>query len=220
MFPKFTTRTYTPAELRLLNTLKKRLEKKESVKLEFYHFVIVAFLGAGFTWIAAILPDSFWTFLTGSIAMLCFSFIVFAPYELYKQRRRHRTSLNELELAIDKGAVAVCTIQAIKIALAKEYEDEGDLYIAEYEPGKVIFLWDTDYNLNKVLPCMEFELYEESFIRLSGRQLNPLSEKIKPILIDRKAKWKYLSAYWAPGQLETMETDFDELIKKINACLN
>ncbi len=219
MLPLYTPRPFNPAEIRLLTTLSKRLEKVSDTKVKLYHFFIAAILGAGFTWIAASIPDSFWTFLTGTIAILCFSFIVFTPYELYKQRRRLRSSKQVLELAISKGSVSVSTIHATKIALAKEYEDEGDLYIVEYEPGKVFFIWDTDYKLNRFFPCLEFELYEESFAQLSGRQLHALSEKMQPILIDRKAKWKYLSTYWAPGQLETMETDFDELIKKIKACL-
>ena len=150
---------------------------------------------------------------------MCFSFIVFTPYELYKQKRRHRATLQALDQAISKGTVAVCSIQAQQIALAKEYEDEGDLYIVEYEPGRMLYLWDTEYNLNKTFPCLDFELYEESFFKLLGRRLNPLSEKIKPALIDRKAKWNYMKKYGAPGELETVEMGFEELVGKYNSCL-
>jgi hypothetical protein len=216
---QYTSRKYTPAEFRLLTTFKKRLEKESATKVKFYHFIIAAILGAGFTWIAASIPDSFWTFLTGTLAIGCFSFIVFTPYELYKLKRRHRSTLQAFELAISKGSVAVCTIRARQIALAKEYEDEGDLYIVEYELGKILYLWDTEYNLNKTFPCLEFELYEESFYKLIGRLLNPLSEKIKPVLIDRKAKWKYMKKYSVPTQLEMAEIDFDGLIDQFNACL-
>ena len=160
---QYTSRKYTPTELRLLTTLKKRLEKESTTKVKFYHFIIAAILGAGFSWIAASIPDSFWTLLTGTIAILCFSFSVFTPYELYKQKRRHRSILQAFDQAIDKGSVSVCTIRARQIALAKEYEDEGDLYIVEYEPGRILYLWDTEYNLNKTFPCLEFELYEDSF---------------------------------------------------------
>jgi hypothetical protein len=211
---QYTSRKYTPAEFRLLTTFKKRLEKDSATKVKIYHFVIAAILGAGFTWIAASIPDSFWTFLTGTLAIGCFSFIVFTPYELYKQKRRHRSTLQAFELAINKGSVAVCTIRARQIALAKEYEDEGDLYIVEYEPGKILYLWDTEYNLNMTFPCLEFELYEESFYKLMGRRLNPLSDKIKPVLIDRKAKWNYMDKYGSPGELETVEIGFEELLVK------
>ncbi len=216
MLPPFISRPYNPAELRLLTTLKKRLEKERGSKLKFYHFIIAAILGAGFTWIAATIPDSFWTFLTGTIAILCFSFIVFTPHEFYKQKRRHRSSLQALDQAIDKGSVAVCTIRARQIALAKEYEDEGDLYIVEYEPGKVLYLWDTDYNLNKNFPCLDFELYEDSFYKLLGRRLYPISEKIKPLLIDRKVKWNYMKKYGAPGHLDTKAIGFEALLEKYN----
>jgi len=219
MLPPFTSRPYNPTELRLLTTLKKRLEKESATKVKFYHFIIAAILGAGFAWIAASIPDSFWTLLTGTIAILCFSFIVFTPYELYKQKRRHRSTLLALYQAISKGSVAVCSIRARQIALAKEYEDEGDLYIVEYEPGKILYLWDTVYNLNKTFPCLDFELYEESFFKLLGRRLNPLSEKIKPALIDRKAKWNYMKKFWSPVELETEEMGFEELIVKFNSCI-
>ena len=219
MLPPFTPRPYNPTELRLLNTLKKRLEKESGTKVKFYHFIIAAILGTGFAWIAASIPDSFWTLLTGTIAILCFSFIAFTPYELYKQKRRHRSTLLALDLAMNKGSVAVCSIRARQIALAKEYEDEGDLYIVEYEPGRMMYLWDTEYNLNKTFPCLEFELYEDAFFKLLGRKLNPLSEKIKPLLIDRKAKWKYLEKYGVPGEMETVEVGFEELLAKFNFCL-
>lgn len=219
MLPPFTPRPYNPTELRLLATLKNRLEKESATKVKFYHFIIAALLGAGFAWIAASIPDSFWTLLTGTIAILCFSFIVFTPYELYKQKRRHRSTIQALDLAIGKGSVAVCRILARQIAVAKEYEDEGDLYIVEYEPGRIMYLWDTEYNLNKTFPCLEFEIYEKSFFKLLGRRLNPLSEKIKPVLIDRKAKWKYLDKYGAPGELETEEMGFEQLMTKFNSCI-
>ena len=219
MLPPITPRPYNPTELRLLATLKKRLEKESATKVKFYHFIIAAILGAGFTWIAASIPDSFWTLLTGTIAILCYSFIVFTPYELYKQKRRHRSTLLALDQAISKGSVAVCSIRARQIALAKEYEDEGDLYIVEYEPGRIMYLWDTEYNLNKTFPCLEFELYEDAFFKLLGRKLNPLSGKIKPVLIDRKAKWNYMKKYGAPGELETVEIGFEELLAKFISCL-
>ena len=220
MLPPFINRSFNPTELRLLTTLKKRLEKERATKVKFYHFIIAAILGAGFTWFAASIPDSFWTLLTGTIALLCFSFIAFTPYEIYKQKRRHRFTLQEIDQAINKGSVAVCSIRARQIALAKEYEDEGDLYIVEYEPGRMLYLWDTEYNLNKTIPCLEFELYEVASFKLLGRKLNPLSEKIKPLLIDRKAKWKYLDKYGAPGELETVEMGFEELIGKFRNCVS
>ena len=53
---QFIIRIYNPTELRLLTTLKKRLEKESATKVKFYHFIIAAILGAGFAWTAASIP--------------------------------------------------------------------------------------------------------------------------------------------------------------------
>ena len=86
----FKTRPFYPDELRLLKTLRTQKEKEGGGRIKFYHFVIAGLLGAGCTYIAATLPDSFWTFLFGTIAVFSFALIVFTPYEIYKMKRKHK----------------------------------------------------------------------------------------------------------------------------------
>jgi hypothetical protein len=214
----FKTRRFYPDELRILKTLKTQKEKQSSSKIKFYHYIIAGLLGAGCTYIAATIPDSFWTFLFGTIAVFSFAFIVFTPYETYKLKRRHKGFLQQLNAFIDKGTVDTCVINAKRIAVAKEYEDEGDLFIIEYDTDKLLYLWDNDYNLQKKFPCLDFEIYEDNFYKTYGRQLYSLSERIKPLIIDKKAKWNYMSKIGTPGHLETESKNLDKLIEEYNNC--
>lgn len=214
----FKTRHFYPDELRLLKTLKTQKEKEGGGKIKFYHFVIAGLLGAGLTYITTQIPDSFWTFLFGTLAVFSFAFIVFTPYEIYKMRKKQKEFLQNLNATIDKGTVDTCLINAKRIAIAKEYEDEGDLFIIEYDIDKVLYLWDYDYNLRKKFPCLDFEIYEDNFFKLFGRQVYPLSDRIKPLTIDKKAKWNYMSKVGAAGHLETENVSFDKLIEDYNNC--
>jgi len=214
----FKARPLYPDELRLLKTLKSQREKGGAGKIKFYHFVIAVLLGVGFAYTAAILPDSFWTFLFGTLAVLSFAFIVFTPYEIYKMRRKSKDFLLHLNAIIDKGTVDTCLIKTKRIAVAKEYEDEGDLFLIDYDTDKVLYLWDHDYNLRKRFPCLDFEIYDDNFFKLFGRQIYPLSDRIKPLIIDRKAKWKYMSKFGTPGQLQIANMNFDKLVEEFNNC--
>ena len=214
----FNTRPLYSDELRLLKALKTQKEKQSGSKIKFYHFGIAGLLGAGCAYIAATLPDSFWTFLFGTLAVSAFVFIVFAPYDIYKMRRKRKDLLQRLNAVIDKGTVDTCLINAKRIAVAKEYEDEGDLFLIEYDADKVLYLWDYDYNLRKKFPCLDFEIYEDNFFKLFGRQIYPLSDRIKPLTIDRKAKWNYMSKVGAPGHLQIDNTNFDKLVEEYNNC--
>lgn len=214
----FKTRSFYPNELRILKTLKTQKEKDTRSKIKFYHFFIAGLLGVGFTYVTTIIPDSFWTFLFGTIAVFAFAFIVFVPYEIYKQRNRHKLFLQQLNAAIEKGTVDTCIINTRRIAIAPEYEDESDLYIVELNDNEVLYLWDTEYNLNKKFPCLDFEIYEASFFKLIGRQIYPLSEKLQPVQIDKKAKWNFMKIYGASGHLEIEKINFDELLQKYNNC--
>lgn len=214
----FKTRPFYPDELRLLKTLKTQKEKEVGGKIKIYHLVVAGLLGVGFTYIATLLPDSFWTFLFGTLAVFSLAFIVFTPYEIYKTRRKGRAFLQHLNVTIEKGTVDTCLINAKRIAVAKEYEDEGDLFIIEYDPDKVLYLWDYDYNLQKKFPCLDFEIYEEDFATFFGRQVYPLSDRIKPVIIGNKAKWNYMKKMGAPGNLEMAHVSFDKLIEAYNNC--
>jgi hypothetical protein len=214
----YKTRNFYPDELRILKTLKTQKEKETISKIKFYLFLIAGLLGAGLTYVTAIIPDSFWSFFFGTIAVFAFAFIVFTPYEIYKQKNRHKLFLLKLKTTLEKGTVDTCVINTKRIAIAPEYEDESDLYIIELNENEVLYLWDTEYNLNNKFPCLDFEIYEDNFFKLIGRQIYTLSEKVHPLKIDKKAKWNYMKTYGASGHLETEEIDFDELLQKYNNC--
>lgn len=214
----YTTRSFHADELRILKTLKTQKEKETSSKIKFCHFLIAGLLGAGFTYVTTIIPDSFWTFLFGTIAVFAFGFIVFMPYEIYKQINRHKLFLRQLSAVIEKGTVDTCLVNAKRIAIAPEYEDESDLYIIELKDNEVLYLWDTEYNLNKKFPCLDFEIYDDSFFKLIGRQIYSLSEKVQPFKIDKKAKWNFMKTYGASGHLQIEKANFDELLQKYNNC--
>ncbi|MCC6372171.1 MAG: hypothetical protein IT236_14300 [Bacteroidia bacterium] len=215
----FKTRNFYPDELRVLKTLKTNKEKQGRSKIKFYHFIIAAFIGAGFTCITTIIPDSFWTLLFGTLAVLAFTFIVFAPYEIYKSKKQEREFLQSVGLYIERGTVDTFIVNASRIAIADEFEDESDLYIIEIGPEKLLYLWDSAYTMNKKFPCLNFEVYEENFFKLFGRQIYTLSERINPIKIDKKAKWNYMKKFGAPDLLTIETKNFDELIEEYNNCV-
>lgn len=215
---QFETRSFYPDELIFLKTLKTQKEKASKGNIKFYHFIISGLLGACFTYITTIIPDSFWTFLFGTIAVLSFSFVAFIPYEIYKMKRKHNKFIQQLKSTIDKGTVDTCIIKTKRIAVAPEYEDESDLYIVELNNDEVLYLWDTEYNLNKIFPCLDFEIYEDQFFKLTGRQVYPLSDKIQPVAIKKKAKRNFIEQYGSVGNLETENISFDELLEKYNNC--
>ncbi|GAO44721.1 hypothetical protein [Flavihumibacter petaseus] len=213
---QFATRKLYPDELRLLKFLFSKKEKQSASKIRFKHYIIAGIVGGVCTYIAANIPDSFWTFFFGTTAVISFGFIVFTPYEIYKDKVRHKEFMQQLNTIINRGTVDTCTILAKRIAVAKEFEDEGDLYIIEYETDKLLYLWD-NFNMPRKFPCLEFELYEENFINTFGRQVYPLSGRIEPVIIDRKAKWNYMKKIGAPGHLETETNNFDSLVKVYNS---
>ena len=133
-------------------------------------------------------------------------------------RRKGKGFLQRLNAVIDKGTVDTCLINAKRIAVAKEYEDEGDLFIIECDTNKILYLWDYDYNLRKKFPCLDFEIYEDNFFKLIGRQVYTLSDRIEPLTIDKTAKWKYINKIGAPGHLQTDSINFDKLIEEYNNC--
>ncbi|HTD99870.1 MAG TPA: hypothetical protein VK668_11330 [Mucilaginibacter sp.] len=164
-------------------------------------------------------PAQFWVLPFGTLAVFSFSFIIFTPYEIYIRQKKNKDLLQRLEAVIERGIVDACIVNAKRIAVAKEYEDEGDLFIVEFDTNKVIYLWDYDYNLRKKFPCFNFEIYEDDFFKLFGRQIYPLSERIKPIIIDRKAKWNYMKKVGAPRHLQTDNIALDKIIEKYNNCI-
>lgn len=214
----YTKRNFYPDEIRVLKTLKKQKEKERGGRIKLYHFFIAGLLGVGLTYITAILPDSFWTFIFGTLAVLAFAFIVLGAYEMYKSKKRCREFLYQLNSIIDKGVVSVCRINAKRIAIAPEYEDESDLYIIELGENEVLHLWDAQYNLKKKFPCLDFDIYGEEFSMLTGRQIYPLSGKVEPLQISSRAKWNFMKQYEIPEHLEIEKISFDTILEKYTSC--
>lgn len=214
----YTKRNFYPDEIRVLKTLKKQKEKERGGRVKLYHFFIAGLLGVGLTYIAAILPDSIWTFIFGTLAVLAFAFIVLGIYEMYKSKKRCRAFMHQLNSIIDKGVVSVCRMNAKRIAIAPEYEDESDLYIIELGENEVLHLWDAQYNLKKKFPCLDFDIYGEEFSMLTGRQIYPLSGKVEPLQISSRAKWNFMKEHEIAKHLEIEKVSFDALLEKYTSC--
>ena len=215
---EYKPRTLNSNELRVLRYLKTKTEKNKGGKIKFYHFLIAGLLGICLIYITSIIPDSFWTFLLGTLAVFSFGFIVFTPYEIYKAKKQYKEFLNLLNSLIEKGTIETCQIESTEIAIAPEYEDENDMYIIKLNENEVLYIWDTEYKLNRNFPCLKFEIYGNDFFKITGKQINPLSEKISPIKIDRKAKWNFMKQYGIYGHLEIEKSNFEKLILKYKNC--
>jgi len=214
-----TERLFYADEQRILKTIQAKKSKELEEQIKYHYFIIFGASGIALTYLATIIKIGFLVFIFGTLAVFAYAFIVFMPYQFYKERKRIKTFLDELNSFINKGTVNTHLIKAKRIALAKEYEDEGDLFIIEYENDKVIYLWDYDYNLKKKFPCLDFEIYEDRFFKLLGRQIYPLSKPIIPVLIDKKAKWNYMCKVGASAHLETENISFDKLIADYNSYI-
>jgi hypothetical protein len=82
----FKTRQFYPEELRLLKTLRSQKVKEGDIKFRVHYLLIAGILGVGFTYITTLIPDSFWTFIFGTLAVVSFSFIFLVPYSVYTMR--------------------------------------------------------------------------------------------------------------------------------------
>ncbi len=213
---QYKTRNLYPDELRILNKLKSQKEKEKMSKIKLHHFVTATILGTVLIYISSKIPDSFWLFLSGTTAVLLFAFVFFTPFEIYKKRKRHKSFLQQLNTIIAKGTVDTYLVMAKEIAIAPEYDDESDLYIIEINENEVLYLWDTEYNLNKKFPCLNFEIYDDVFFKLTNRQIYQLSEKIQPRKIDKKAKLNFIKQNGAPKHLEIEKINLAELFEKYN----
>lgn len=158
------------------------------------------------------------TFLLGVSAFFSLGYVIFMPYEAYKDIRRAKKMIRKIDSVMDGGTVEVTPVKATRVAMAKEHEDEGDLYLVEVANDQLLYVWDFDHNLRKGFPCLEFEFYDEEFQVLIGRQINPISEKIKPIVIDSEGKWNYLKKFGSPGHMEIRKGNFDRIIEKMGGA--
>jgi hypothetical protein len=191
--------------------------KESGTKIKFPHFLLAAVIAASFGYLARVVHIGIFEFLFGTIAVLGVGFVVFVPFEVNKAKQRHRKYLEDLAAYSSQNTVRSCPITAKRIAVAAEYEDEGDLFIIEYDTDRVLFLWDYDYNLRKRFPCLDFEIYEERFAKLVGRQVYATGKPLSGVMIDKKAKWNYLRKVNWPANLTTLDVNFDQLVFDMNA---
>lgn len=167
-------------EIRLLNKLKRKSLKQRVSRFKVSDFIFIFLTGILFLDAAMLIEVDFAVAVFGAMAVLCFSFVVLAPYEMYKQHRRSKKRWSQLNHLLMENGIQVTRVNALQVAVAKEYEDEGDLFIIEYKAGEVLYLWDHDNQLKKRFPCQQFEIYKEDFTSLTGRPVHALSERIHP----------------------------------------
>lgn len=215
----YSPRRLYPDEERVLNKLKPKLEKEKASHIKYYHFIVAAIVGTVSMYTANLINGGFFSVLLGTLSIISMTFIVFAPYELYKKRRSQKTRFRDFAELVQSGTVNTCAIKAKRIALAEEYEDESELYIVECDDGDILYVWDIEYNLRKKFPCLEFEIYEPSFYRLFGRLIYPLSDRVTPLVLDCNAKWKYMKKNGFPGHLQIVKGNFDKIIDDIQNAI-
>jgi hypothetical protein len=201
-------------EIRLLNKLKRRSLKQRVSRFKVTDFIFIFLTGVALLDVAMLMEADFAVTVFGAMAALCLSFAVLAPYEMYRQRRRSKTRWSQLNQLLMENGIEVTRVNALQIAVAKEYEDEGDLFMIEYKAGEVLYLWDHDDQLKKRFPCQQFEIYKEDFTALTGRPVHALSERIQPRVIDAKSKWAFLKKYGGPEHMTTEQIGFEELMSR------
>jgi len=204
------------SEILLLKKLKKEVSDALKRRFRIWTFIVSLLLGVLFAYLAWHIHAGFFKFIFGTLALFCFAFIIFTPFELRKIRKRMAEKVKRADDFLKAGRVNVVAIDARQIALAEEYEDEGDLYIIEYETDHVLYLWDHGYNLQKRFPCRRFEIYETAFAKLIDRQLYTISEKIEPVIINRETKWEYIVKVTWPANLTTEQIRFATLVDRYN----
>lgn len=208
------SRPFFPDEIRLLNKLKLKYSQKAVSRLKVYDLLLIFITGIAFADMATMIKSGLGIAVFGTLAGLCFFVVLFAPFERYQNNRRIKRKWSVANSLLMQNGLTVTRVNALQIALAAEYEDEGDLYLVAYKPDAVLYLWDNNYQLSKRLPCLNFDIYPEEFTRLTGRQVYTLSEQIMPLSIAAAHKWKYLKKYGSPRQLSTEEISMEDLIAR------
>ena len=209
-----TDRQLLPVEIKVLTALKsfiaEKIESKTKVKL----YIMALIFGVLSIYLASLIRLPFVTFILGSFAVVCACFVIFGPFENYKTIKKLKENIVIIDNYLERNYLTVTNVEALRIAVAREYQDEGELYIIEYASNNILYIWDIDGTQRKKLPCMSFEIYEDEYFKMTGRLINPLDKKIQPVEIDKNSKWKYLSKFAGPGHLTTEQISFDELIER------
>ena len=209
-------RSLNDKELKTLAKIRSRREKELAQPFPWAQPLFAIVLCALSLYLATWTRYDLVTFFLGLFAIFCLAFAVIRPYEYYKDRRKARSLANRADAVLQSGVVEVAAVTAKQVALAKASGDESDLYIIEMDKGNILYMWDTFGNLKKNFPCLQFEIYSDDFASLIGRQVSPLSEKIKPIVLDPKAIPNYFNKAGEPVHLAMERKNFEKLIERIN----
>jgi hypothetical protein len=211
-----------PLNIREEKALKKiRSSQEKEIHQAFKPQVLAALALAG---IVAVITASRTTyklaiFLLGLVGLICFASLVLMPFEVYKTKRKAGAKIKLIDDLLARNAVDVYTIRAKQVALARQYGNEGELFIVDTVDHGILYLWDHDGSLRKNFPCLEFEVYDEPFQELIGRQVNPLGAKTKPnVVIDAKAKQAYFKKAAPPGHMTTDRKLFENVIARMIAA--
>ncbi|SIO42682.1 hypothetical protein [Chitinophaga niabensis] len=198
-------------EIATLKKLKKEATKKLKSK-KIIHYLIALLIGIATTSIAMYLKAyDLAVFVFGTIAVFAYGYVIFVPYEIYKLNRETKKKLKRIDDFLESNALKVIPVNALRIAHAKEYEDEGDLYIIEYKPDHLLYFNDLDGE--RSFPCLSFEIYEEDYSWLTWQHIRALSKEIEPVLISGKAKWAYGKEHGLPEHLATEVRSFEEVME-------
>lgn len=203
-------------ELKTLGKIRSRREKELAQPFPWAQPLFAIVLCALSLYLATWTRYDLVTFVLVLFAIFCLAFAVIRPYEYYKDRRKARSLMNRADAVLQSGVVEVAAVTAKQVALAKASGNDGDLYIIEVDKGNILYMWDRFDNLKKNFPCLQFEIYSEEFASLIGRQISPLSEKVKPIAVDPKATQNYFKKAGEPAHLAMERKNFEKLIERIN----
>ena len=212
---EFKPRELNSDELYILKTLKSQAEWKGSGKRIYYGFFLPIFIGILFAFLTITTENSFFVY----ISAISFAIAVVVPYDLYKV---HKNKLQRLNKFIEKRTVETCRIQTTRIAISVDDGEEDGRSIIEIGKDTVLYLYEIDDFASKNFPCLQFEIYEKNFFELTDRMINPLSERVNPIIIDSKKTWNYIlesetieQLLGAPEDVSTENRSFNEVLKKI-----
>lgn len=215
---KLTTiiRCLYPNEITLLRQEQADALSRLQPKVKQYHYLAAVLSGILFFCLAYLLASysDFLVFLFGTIAVLCGAFVVFIPFEERRQIEKERVKAAKIEELIATNKIEVTPVTATRVAIAPEYEDECNMYVFEIAPDNVLYLWDYDYNLEEIFPCLEFDVYDDEVQGLIGYAVNPLSEKVDPVVLDREKKWKAMTDSGLPEDMSIEHVGFDRVVER------
>lgn len=207
-----------PDERVLLERYRQRLAQPVRLPVKVYWLFALLIAGEVFLHLMSRQQQQGFFGLFALLSASAFAIVGYVPIAFFITKHRRKQKV----LAIDKAlttTITVTAVTALRTALAMEHAREGDLWIIEFEPGHLLYLWDYKRKLRRILPRERFELYDETTKNLTGRIAWSDSPRSLPTFIDSHAKYRYFSCHGAPEQLSTMKATFEDTIDLIGAAL-